>query len=813
MRQAAAGVPYCLGLNDVGRLVFGVTNFGRVGVGRGVVARLDCFTGVLAPLGEYPKGSNTTYLYKGALWIGAVVGRDTLVTTANQFNNDNSEMYPVFDLLHRSVVDFDSPDRLEAVSEEDFVAVYVDTVARGPYPTFDALEGRRHKPLNLEVTQRSYAWSYGHTDDFVIIVFEIRNIGDKVLRDAYIGMYWDGDVHPGQRLLGGVEPWGVKGTTGGRDDLSGYLFTSAVTRGECEFMDTLGIAWTADNDGDPLSGGGFQVPHVAGVRFLHPAASNRPMTYNWWVYNYSPDFDFGPQSRGKYRFMGNGTGTPYGDRRFYWLLSNDEVDYDQAFARTIGSWDPVWVMPSQRAAERVVLGVDVQQLLSSGPYVLLPGGSISVPIAFVAGEEFHSVRSNFSSNLRNRYNPDAYYRNVDFSSLIDNAVTADWVYDIPGYDTDGDEYRGEFVTCEGETTYFRGDGIPDLKAAEAPPAPRFWVTPTLGGLKIRFNGTFSERTKDIFSNLIDFEGYRIYIARDPRETSFSLVAQYDRENYDKYVYSAKRRRNPGFQQLEDPFTLEQLRCLYGRGTDPCSDSGFDPLRFTSDYPYVHPRFPDSIFYFDAHDFNQDEWGVSTPIRKVCPEEPEPGPLDQARPEQLTAEGLLKYYEYEFEIRSLLSSVPYFIAVTAYDVGSPQSELAPLESSKTGTALSAYPNSQSAEAPDKIGNVYVYPNPYRGDAGYRDAGYEGRGEEDRSNDRVRKITFANLPARCTIRIFSLDGDLIRAIEHDFDRSDPNSSYQEWDLVTRNTQMVVSGLYYWTVEDEHGGVQIGKLVILF
>jgi hypothetical protein len=72
---------------------------------------------------------------------------------------------------------------------------------------------------------------------------------------------------------------------------------------------------------------------------------------------------------------------------------------------------------------------------------------------------------------------------------------------------------------------------------------------------------------------------------------------------------------------------------------------------------------------------------------------------------------------------------------------------------------------------------------------------------------------NLPAKCIIRIFTLDGDLVRAIKHDMEPSDPNSSHDKWDLINRNIQMVVSGLYYWTVEDEAGKVQMGKLVILF
>ena len=33
-----------------------------------------------------------------------------------------------------------------------------------------------------------------------------------------------------------------------------------------------------------------------------------------------------------------------------------------------------------------------------------------------------------------------------------------------------------------------------------------------------------------------------------------------------------------------------------------------------------------------------------------------------------------------------------------------------------------------------------------------------------------------------------------------------------MITRNTQMVTSGMYYWTVESETGEVQIGKFVVI-
>jgi hypothetical protein len=54
--------------------------------------------------------------------------------------------------------------------------------------------------------------------------------------------------------------------------------------------------------------------------------------------------------------------------------------------------------------------------------------------------------------------------------------------------------------------------------------------------------------------------------------------------------------------------------------------------------------------------------------------------------------------------------------------------------------------------------------------------------------------------------------VREIQHDINPADPLSSHEYWDLITRNSQLVVSGLYYWTVESEDGETQVGKLVVI-
>jgi hypothetical protein len=157
-------------------------------------------------------------------------------------------------------------------------------------------------------------------------------------------------------------------------------------------------------------------------------------------------------------------------------------------------------------------------------------------------------------------------------------------------------------------------------------------------------------------------------------------------------------------------------------------------------------------------------------------------------------------------------VPYFVNVTVFDFGSPMAELAPLETSVIHKPIMAYALDDPASVEAKKLEVYVYPNPYRVDGDYLEHGYEGRNALYHIPERLRRVHFANLPSKCTIRIHSLDGDLIRELEHDVPADDPTASHHTWDLISRNQQLVVTGLYYWTVEQPDGPTQIGKLVIL-
>ncbi|MDH4035528.1 MAG: hypothetical protein OEV80_17170, partial [candidate division Zixibacteria bacterium] len=408
---------------------------------------------------------------------------------------------------------------------------------------------------------------------------------------------------------------------------------------------------------------------------------------------------------------------------------------------------------------------------------------------------------------------------------------ASWVYDNPGIDTDDDGYFGKYRVCctdsiiqtvdttiDGQDTtltiieytacdtlFYEGDGVPDFRGAGPPPAPDIAVAPSPSSLVVRFNGLRSETTRDIFSQVVDFEGYRVYLGRDDRPSSFSMIASYDREDYNKLVFV-----DGEYLLLDIPFTIDSLRCLYA---DSCRDAEFDPEIYTHSSPFTHPQFPESTFVFEAQDYNVSDLGSQTPIRKRFPNQPYPSSLipDSAQPEELTEEGKLKYFEYEMVIDGLLPTVPYYVNVTAFDFGSPISDLPALETSVVNGAQMAYALSSADQVATDGLEAYVYPNPYRIDAGYVDRGLESRLDRDEAEDRSHRIHFANLPAKCIIRIFTLDGDMVRELRHDMDPSDPTASHDQWNLITRNTQLAVTGLYYFVVESEDR-TQIGKFGII-
>jgi hypothetical protein len=853
--SAASGLAYCTATHDVGKMGLLMTNGGMIGIDRYSHKSGSGWQYIITPTnysptpytpdssgchlggvvdgsqfygGEYPLGTRDKCLQYAALWVGGITpAGDTLVSVGldpDRSDGVNFEFYPdvrpMGNIESRSLL---SPNTaLEARSDQDYVAVYTDTFTSNLSGLLtDWKTHRRHQPLGIKVTQTSCQWSNLLVNDFVIIEYKIENIGRQNLSQVFAGLYFSPDV--GHYNFETEKTWNDGNTVG-------LLSTYPSDQG-CGFIDTLSVAWGSTCGGTPkenyewvTSGPEKSDRSIFGVRLLQAPKEADQLSYNWWMYwwSYNPVMDYGPRHRPPlgeepYDFGTGGTGTPAGDASKYYVMSNRELDVDNGRVYQIAPSDPVWEYPSDWA--RLISGTaGADCLLSVGPFDLRRGEEKSIVFALVGGENFHQSSEDAALGA------DEWYQSVDFSDLAKNAKMAEWVFDNPGVDTDGDGDAGKFRVCvldsafvnghwsptAAETTYYAGDGVPDWRAVGPPPAPKFWLTPSYRGITVRFNGKNSETTKDLVTNKIDFEGYRIYCGLDEREASLATVASYDRQDYDKYVFDPKTYPYGAWEAKDYPFTLERLKCLYGFGNDPCHDSIFDPLRYTQGYPLKLARIPDSLFYFVPHDYNASELGKTSPIRKIYPDAKLPAP-DSITEEDLTPDGYLKYYEYEFEITNLLPTMQYFVNVTAFDFGDPAKGVDPLESSRTLGMQTGYPLADLNQLGDVLPPVYEYPNPYFGDGRYRANGYEGR-TSDASDDRVRKIHFVNVPAKCTVRVLTLDGDLVTEIHHDKNPSDANAHHESWDMISRNHETIVSGLYYWAVEGADGKVQIGKFVII-
>ena len=91
--QAAVATPYNTNLTHrIGNVAFTVTNWGFFGSETRL--QRDPCTGLPAESFEFPRGSGIEYLFQGAVWIGAVKGRDTLVSVGADGWYDIHEFFP-----------------------------------------------------------------------------------------------------------------------------------------------------------------------------------------------------------------------------------------------------------------------------------------------------------------------------------------------------------------------------------------------------------------------------------------------------------------------------------------------------------------------------------------------------------------------------------------------------------------------------------------------------------------------------------------------------------------------------------------------
>lgn len=94
----------------------------------------------------------------------------------------------------------------------------------------------------------------------------------------------------------------------------------------------------------------------------------------------------------------------------------------------------------------------------------------------------------------------------------------------------------------------------------------------------------------------------------------------------------------------------------------------------------------------------------------------------------------------------------------------------------------------------LADIKVVPDPYMVHAEWENSRFEN------------KIQFIHLPETCTIRIYSLGGDLVNTIEHT-----DGTGTADWNLLSKNGLGIAPGIYFYHVESEYGN-RLGRFAVI-
>jgi hypothetical protein len=184
--------------------------------------------------------------------------------------------------------------------------------------------------------------------------------------------------------------------------------------------------------------------------------------------------------------------------------------------------------------------------------------------------------------------------------------------------------------------------------------------------------------------------------------------------------------------------------------------------------------------------------------------------------------------YRLVDREVKNGFVYFYSVTAFDsAGGVESE---------GRRSAVEAEGVTPQAGTRRGKgVWVVPNPYKGFTNLSQRPSSWDLTPNATDPTGTHIDFLGLPpGRWTIRIYTVSGDLVQELHSDdpvneslrqpvvlpdgsslpgYNRQQdtPNDGQARWNLISRNGQDIVSGIYLFAVESGEG-TQVGKFVVI-
>lgn len=108
-----------------------------------------------------------------------------------------------------------------------------------------------------------------------------------------------------------------------------------------------------------------------------------------------------------------------------------------------------------------------------------------------------------------------------------------------------------------------------------------------------------------------------------------------------------------------------------------------------------------------------------------------------------------------------------------------------------------------KAKNALSRIRVVPNPYIATASWEEKNPFSSGRGPRS------LHFTNLPQRCTIRIYTVSGELVNTIRHDSNILDGTA---DWDMLTRDNLQIAYGVYVYHIDAGELGETVGKFAVI-
>ncbi len=172
-------------MHDVGKVRQFVSNIGSLWP---TMVLWSSWTGLIYC--EFPPNSYEEHVGEGGIWIGSIVGSDTLVSVTTSWNS-SVEFYPsgapwdsIWVVEKGDTVDIPYWHGYVGVSDQDFVCRYSD---------YNITNIAQHHPLYLDVVQVSYAWSSPPLDEMIVYNYYVTSTRQD-LHQVYIAYWLDGNV-------------------------------------------------------------------------------------------------------------------------------------------------------------------------------------------------------------------------------------------------------------------------------------------------------------------------------------------------------------------------------------------------------------------------------------------------------------------------------------------------------------------------------------------------------------------------------------------------------------------------------------------